>query len=93
MNLGDWQEHIFGLTGIGRQFRCRALGGDITGGHATDTRTERQRRMLPRTGFGGTCAPPNKRMHATRDTKDFIFGQVVGGRVMRGVRRQCQHSL
>jgi hypothetical protein len=29
----------------------------------------------------------NKRMHATRDTTDFIFGQVVGGRVMRGVRR------
>jgi hypothetical protein len=24
-------------------------------------------------------------MHATRDTLLFIFGQVVGGRVMRGV--------
>jgi hypothetical protein len=30
--------------------------------------------------------PPNKRMHATRDTTDFIFGLDVGGRVMRGVR-------
>ncbi len=28
----------------------------------------------------------NKRMHATRDTPDVIFGWVVGGRVMRGVR-------
>jgi hypothetical protein len=29
-------------------------------------------------------------MHATRDTPDFIFGWVVGGRVMRGVRRQTR---
>jgi hypothetical protein len=30
----------------------------------------------------------NKRMHATRDTPDVIFGKVEGGRVMRGVRRR-----
>jgi len=27
-------------------------------------------------------------MHATRDTRAFVFGQLVGGRVMRGVRRR-----
>jgi hypothetical protein len=30
--------------------------------------------------------PSNKRMHATADTRDVIFGQLVGRRVMRGVR-------
>ena len=30
-------------------------------------------------------APPNKRMHATRDTNDVIISSGVGGRVMRGV--------
>jgi hypothetical protein len=29
----------------------------------------------------------NKRMHATADTTDFIFGKALGRRVMRGVRR------
>ena len=42
--------------------------------------------MALRSGFGGGGAPPNKRMHATRDTAAFIFGEVAGGRVMRGVR-------
>jgi hypothetical protein len=32
-------------------------------------------------------SPPNKRMHATADTQDVIFGQLVGRRVMRGVRQ------
>jgi hypothetical protein len=30
-------------------------------------------------------APPNKRMHATRDTSDVINLHLAGGRVMRGV--------
>jgi hypothetical protein len=30
---------------------------------------------------------PNKRMHATRDTTHVIELSLVGGRVMRGVRR------
>lgn len=33
---------------------------------------------------------PNKRMHATRDTTDVINPQLVGGRVMRGVRRYIE---
>jgi hypothetical protein len=33
----------------------------------------------------------NKRMHATRDTHHVIFGEVVGGRVMRGVGRLMAH--
>jgi hypothetical protein len=32
------------------------------------------------------ASPPNKRMHATADTQAFIFGQLVGRRVMRSVR-------
>src|SRR5215204_4446960 len=44
--------------------------------------------MTPHAGFGGTWTPPNKRMHATADTRDVIFGQLVGRRVMRSVRRR-----
>ena len=45
-------------------------------------------RIAPRPGCSGRCAPPNKRMHATRDTKDVIKRHLAGGRVMRGVRRR-----
>jgi hypothetical protein len=31
-------------------------------------------------------------MHATRDTTDFIFGWVAGGRVMRGVRLLLRYN-
>ena len=45
------------------------------------------RRITARAGFGVSWTPPNKRMHATADTTALIFGQLVGRRVMRGVRR------
>ncbi len=32
------------------------------------------------------ASPPNKRMHATADTKDFIISRRAWRRVMRGVR-------
>jgi hypothetical protein len=38
-----------------------------------------------RSDFSGTWTPHNKRMHATADTRDVIFGQLVGRRVMRSV--------
>ena len=42
--------------------------------------------LAPRAGDSGTWTPHNKRMHATRDTNDVIERNLVGGRVMRGVR-------
>ncbi|MDQ3816359.1 MAG: hypothetical protein M3362_01555 [Acidobacteriota bacterium] len=33
------------------------------------------RRIACRAGGSGSWAPPNKRMHATRDTSDFIYNQ------------------
>jgi hypothetical protein len=35
---------------------------------------------------GGALERPNKRMHATRDTRDVINLYLAGGRVMPGVR-------
>ncbi len=54
-----------------------------------------ERRIMARAGFYESRTPPNRRMHATRDTKDFIFGWVAGGRVMRGVMRRyrARHEL
>jgi hypothetical protein len=37
-------------------------------------------------GVALKMTPSNKRMHATRDTRDFIGSKGAGGRVMRGVR-------
>ncbi len=39
------------------------------------------------------AAPSNNDMHPTRDTNDFIYLRLVGGRVMPGVRRfgNCLH--
>ena len=43
--------------------------------------------MTARAGHGESWAPPNKRMHATRGTRDVIKRNLAGGRVMRGVGR------
>jgi hypothetical protein len=34
--------------------------------------------IAPRAGSGGRCAPPNKRMHATRDTSNVIYNRRCG---------------
>ncbi|MDQ3816356.1 MAG: hypothetical protein M3362_01540 [Acidobacteriota bacterium] len=36
------------------------------------------RRSAPRAGFGGSWTPPNKRMHATRDTNHFMLRGWLG---------------
>jgi len=43
------------------------------------------RRIARRAGVSVGWTPPNKRMHATRDTSDVIERNRAGGRVMRGV--------
>jgi len=48
----------------------------------------RGRRMAARADSCGSWAPPNKRMHATRDTNLVMLHEDAGGRVMRGVRRR-----
>jgi hypothetical protein len=50
------------------------------------------RRIAARAGLRVSWAPPNMRMHATRDTKDVIERNLVGGRVMRGVRLLLRYS-
>jgi hypothetical protein len=41
--------------------------------------------LAPRPGFSETWTPPNKRMHATADTRDAIKSRGARRRVMRGV--------
>jgi hypothetical protein len=49
--------------------------------------------IAPRAGPGGSCAPHNKRMHATADTRAVKFLRGAGRRVMRGVGLlQCAFS-
>jgi hypothetical protein len=61
----------------------------LTSGQAGGARQEAGW-MSPLTGRAARRAlkvtQSNKRMHATRDTKDVIERNLVGGRVMRGVR-------
>ena len=45
------------------------------------------RRITARAGSGEAWTPPNKRMHATADTRVVIYLRGVGRRVMRGVGR------
>ena len=49
--------------------------------------------MTARAGLRVSWAPPNKRMHATRDTRDVINSKGLGGRVMRGVRSPERSGL
>ncbi len=63
-----------------------ALGGGIAKGDDALRSPEGGRRMAARAGPCAGWAPPNKRMHPTRDTKAVIVLNRAGGRVMRGVR-------
>jgi hypothetical protein len=45
-----------------------------------------ERRIAARVGLRVRRAQSNKRMHATRDTRDVVERDLAGGRVMRGVR-------
>src|SRR5215210_8008829 len=49
--------------------------------------------MTPRAGLRVTWTPPNKRMHATRDTSVVIELYGAGGRVMRGVRFLLRNGI
>jgi hypothetical protein len=51
------------------------------------------RRIALRAGLRVSWTPPNKRMHATRDTRDVIISRGLGGRVMRGVRSLLRFGI
>jgi hypothetical protein len=76
---------IFG-TGAARRV-MRALCGGLAEGMNGTSVPGGGDVLAPRSGFGESWTPHNKRMHATADTQLVINLCWAGRRVMRGVRR------